>query len=218
MKLTLFIALLLSTVCGFGQYSPAKVPAFGSAQSLSGKVAGLRISNQTEKAENDTIIKVVYIDGVDDSRKPAYFIDGSFADESILKTLNPNEIEKIDVENGDFEIENVKYYGKLYIVTKPTYKPKLISLNALKSKYANLKGGSTIFEINDEIIHADYDQFLVDENFVFKIKVEIFENKSEKLNINFVNVVTKTPENIEKSKEIRLRGNGEVAIKVSRLH
>ena len=79
-------------------------------------------------------------------------------------------------------------------------------------KYTNIKDNSTIFKIDDEVINADYENNLVDENYILKIIVEKFENKNEKLNVNFINLITKSEENIKKSKEIRIRGKDEFAI------
>lgn len=76
----------------------------------------------------------------------------------------------------------------------------------MKLKYTNIKDNSTIFKIDDELINADYENNLVDENYILKIIVEKFENKNEKLNINFINLITKSEENIKKSKEIIIRG------------
>ncbi|AZI32787.1 hypothetical protein [Kaistella carnis] len=199
MKKILFISVILLTLNTFGQIK-------------SEKVNGLKIVKQETVSENDTIISVNYINKIESDRKPAYFINGKLTNESVLKTLNPNEIENVNVEKGNFEIENVNYKGKLYIVTKSTYKPKLISLNNLKMKYTSIKENSTIFKIDNEIINADYENYVVDENYILKINVEKFENSQEKLKFNIVNLITKTEENIKKSKEIIIRGKDKFAI------
>lgn len=193
MRKAFFIVSILLSINSFGQIKTEKVN-------------GLKITNQVTVFDNDIIIKVIYKNEIKNDKKPAYFINGKLANESILRSINPNEIETVNVEKENIEIENVKYYGKLYIVTKSTYKPKLISLNNLKFKYTNIKDNSTIFKIDDELINADYENNLVDENYILKIIVEKFENKNEKLNINFINLITKSEENIKKSKEIIIRG------------
>lgn len=118
----------------------------------------------------------------------------------------------MNVEKENIEVHNKHYYGKLYIVTKPTYSPKFISLNDLKLKYTKVKDNSTIFKINDEIINANYENYLVDEKYIIRIIIEKFENKNEKLNINIITLITKTPENIKKSKEIIIRGKDEFTL------
>ena len=199
MKKAFFIASILLSINSFGQIKAEKVN-------------GLKMTNQVTVSENDTIIKVVYKNEIKNDKKPAYFINGKLANESIIRCINPNEIETVNVEKENIEIENVKYYGKLYIVTKSTYKPKFISLNNLKLKYTKIKENSIIFKIDDEIINLDYDKYLVDENYILNIVVEKFENQNEKLNLNFIKLVTKSEENMKKSKEIRIRGKDEAAL------
>ena len=195
---TLFITLLLLAINCFGQVRTEKV-------------SGLKITTTETSTENDTIIKVVYKNEIENNKKPAYFINGKFFNESILKTLNPNEIATVNVEKADIEIDNVNYFGKIKIETKSNYNPKLISLNNLKAKYLKFKENQTIFKIDNEIVKEDYDNFMVDENFILRIIVEKYENKKEKLNVSFVNLITKTEENIKKSKEIIIRGKDEFA-------
>jgi len=199
MKKLLFISTLLLVINTFGQ-------------KLTGTVPGLTITNHEIASENDTIIKVIYKNGIENNRKPAYFINGKLTNESILRTLNPNEIATFNVEKKNIEIDNIKYHEQLYIVTKSTYNPKLISLNNLKAKYTNLKKNSTVFKIDDDIINAEYDNFIVDEKFILKIIVEKIENKNEKLNFNSINLITKSEENIKKSKEIIIRGKDEFTL------
>ena len=199
MKKIFFISVSLLTLNAFGQIK-------------SENVKGLKITKQETVSENDTIITVNYLNKIESNRKSAYFINGELTNESVLKTLNPSIIATVNVEKGNIEIENVNYDGKLYIVTKSTYKPKLISLSNLKLKYTSIKENSTIFKIDNEIINAYYGNYVVDENYILKINVEKFENSEEKLKFNIVNLITKTEENIKKSKEIIIRGKDEFAI------
>jgi hypothetical protein len=199
MRKTFFISALLLSIYSFGQVK-------------SEKVNGLKITQTEINVENDTIIKVVYKNENQNNKKPAYFLNNKIVNESILRTINPNEIATVNVEKENIEIENVTYYGKIYFTTKSTYKPKLISLNSLKLKFTNIKENSTIFKIDDEIINDNYENYLVDQNNILKINVEKFENNAEKLNLNIITIVTKTEENIKKSKEIIIRGKDEFAI------
>ena len=197
MKKTFFILTFLLSIYSFGQVK-------------SEKVNGLKITETEINVEKDTIIKVTYKNGVENNKKPAYFINEKLVNESILKTINPNEIESVNVEKNDIEIENVKYYGKLKIITKSNYNPKLISLNNLKSKYIKTKINEVIFKIDNEIINADYEKYIVDENYILKLIVENYEK--DNLKISLINIVTKTEENIKKSKEIIIRGNDEMTL------
>ena len=58
MKKILFIATMLLSINSFGQ-------------KLTGKVPGLRITNQEIASENDTIINIVYKTAIENNKKPA---------------------------------------------------------------------------------------------------------------------------------------------------
>jgi hypothetical protein len=185
------------------------------SQSLTGKVPGLTIS-KPEYSMNDSIIRVVYkTPRINSTIKPAVYINGTFVKEINLLTINPNEIESINVEKEAIEIDTIKYEGKIFIKTKDSYRyhPRyLISLNKLKSKYLKSLKGPVIFQIEEENILDDYDQYQVDEKYILKLVVEHFENKKEKLNLHIVKIILKTEENIKKANEIRIRGGKDIAI------
>lgn len=197
MKKTFIISALLLSIYSLGQVK-------------SEKVNGVKITETEINVEKDSIIKVVYKSEVENNRKPAYYLNEKFVNESILKTINPNEIESVNVEKSDIEIEKVKYYGKIKITTKNNYKPKLISISNLKNKYIKTEISEIIFKIDNEIINADFDKYIVDEKYILKLIVENYEK--ENLKICFINIVTKSEENIKKSKEIRIRGKDEITL------
>ncbi|MCL9809722.1 hypothetical protein NAT50_10165 [Flavobacterium sp. HXWNR70] len=198
MKKSFFMISLLVAFVSFGQEKSVKV-------------VGLTITNPETTIQSDSI-KIVYQNETKQNKKPAYFINGKLVNESILRTLNPNEISSVAVEKGEVVINNVTYYGKLKIETKNNYLPKPITLNDLKAKYLKLKEKQTIFKIDDAIINADYNTYVVDENYILKIIIETFENKDEKLKLNIVTLLTKSEKNIKNAKEIIIRGNDEFSI------
>ncbi len=204
MRKILILSILILSLKTFGQINPEKNN-------------GLNITKTENSTLKDSIIKIVYKNETEINKKPAYFINDKLVNESILKTLNTNQISSVNVEKNEIEIDNIKYYGKLKIETKNNYIPKLISLNDLKTKYIKAKESQTIFKIDNEIINDDYNNFIVDEKFILKIIVENFVNVNEKLKINIVNVITKTEENIKKSKEIIIRGKDELTINKCRV-
>lgn len=149
-------------------------------------------------------IKTIYKNKIFESKQPAFFINGKLVYESYFKTLNPNEIENINIEKDEITIDNTKYFGKIIIKTKTSYNPQLITLNDLKLKYTSVSKNPTIFKIDHETINADYEIFLVDENNILSINVEEFVNTFENIKINIINIITKSEENLKKSKEIRI--------------
>ena len=191
MKQILIVAMVFFTLNAFGQINNLKVPLVKSTDA--------QIVSQ-----NDTVLKVYWVCSNNSERNPAYYLNGQLVNETILKTLNPNVIDKIRVEKQEIIVEKQKYYGQIFIDMKGNYSPKLVSLKDLKSKYTNLKDAPTIFMINNEIINGNYDKCIVDENYLLRISIEKIEN--EKLHLYFIQILTMSEENIKKSKEIRIRG------------
>jgi hypothetical protein len=193
MRQILIIIMAFFTLNVYGQIKDLKVPL-------------VERTNTQIVSQNDPVLKVLYVNSNKTERSPAYYLNGQFVNESILKTLNPNAIDNIRVEKQEIKVETQKYYGQIFINTKGNYRPMLISLNDLKSKYTNLKNTPTIFMIDNEIINGDYDKYIVDENYLLRISIETIENRKEKLHFNLIQILTKTEENIRKSKEIIIRG------------
>lgn len=157
-----------------------------------------------KELEKDISIKVIYANKEGNTNKPAYLLNGKYVGETQLGTLNPNQIESINVVNDNIEIDNIRYSGQIHIKTKGSYAPKLISLTDLKEKYTNLKNKFVVFMIDGSIINADYDKYMVDENYLLTIIVDKIENAQEKIELGLIMLLTRSDENIKKSKEIRI--------------
>jgi hypothetical protein len=186
------------------------VIAASYSQVLTGKVPGVTISKPY--SANDTVIKVIYNKPrILPNKKPAFYINGTLTNQNILQTLNQIEIETITIEKEEFKIDSIKYYEKVLITTKKTYKPKIISLSNLKAKYLESLKGPVIFQIDNEQVIGDYDQYPIDEKYILKIIVEDFKNPKEKLNLHIVKIILKTEENIKKANN-RIRGEKEISI------
>src|SRR5688500_8176249 len=89
----------------------------------------------------DTSFRVFYPTKNNDphSKKPAYFLNGKIVNEALIYSINPSVIESVDIVKDDVVIDNVTYYGSIYIKTKSSYNPKLVSLEELKTKYLKSK-------------------------------------------------------------------------------
>jgi len=160
----------------------------------------------------DTIPLVKYVNTENKALQPAIYINGEFSNAIRIKTVDPMLIDSIHVEKKEIEIENKRYYGQIFFKMKKEYSPQLISLTNLAMKYTNLKNGLTIFMLDNDIIQEDYDQCLVDEKYILQIIVNTVEMGKEKTIINVVRLMTKSKENIEKSREIRIRGLDEMTL------
>ena len=179
----------------------------GYGQSQKTKPDNVSIENSQTKKDKNTIIEVYYDNKPE--QEPAYFLNGKFINLCTLNTINPVVIDSIRVVKKDLEIDNKNYYGQIYIKTKEDYCPELISLNKFKSKYTNAGNIPTIFLIDGVIINENNNECLVDENFILKVIIERVDNKQESLKLSIIKLLTKSKENIQKSKEIRIRGTEE---------
>lgn len=186
------------------------INAFGQTDDLKTKI--VYNSNKIEKTANDTIPQVSYINPNDSDRKPAFYINGNYINGIILETISPQLINSVNVVRRDIEIDGKKYYGQIYIQLKKDYNPKLISLTDLKLKYTTLPNISSIFMIDNEIADGDYGKCIVDEKYILKIIVEKIVNKEEDLEVNIIRLLTKTEENIKKSKQIWIRGTEDLML------
>ena len=152
----------------------------------------------------DSTIKVIYANEITNEKKPAVFINGRFVGHSL--SIQPDDINSITIMKEVVEFDSVKYYGKIYITTKDNFSPKLISLTALKEKYTVFANKPVIFTIDGTIINSDYDKYLVDENYLLQIIVDKIFIAKANIDLGLIKLLTKSQENIRKSKEIRIRG------------
>ncbi len=154
---------------------------------------------------NDSLPQVIYKNMQGSQRSPAWFVDGKEVGESAMKTLDPEQISTIDVSKKEFNLDNVSYDGQVSITTKGGFHPRFISLNELKAKYTTIKDRPVLFMFENDILRGDYDKNMVDECFLLQIIVDKVEVKSGNLDFYLVRLVARTPENIKKAKEIRIR-------------
>jgi hypothetical protein len=188
---------ILLILCAFlllnvdGQISPIKVPSIRNINVVT----------------DDTCLKVSYINKPESEQEPAYYLNGKLIVSSFLQNINPKVITDIKVERKDIEINSKKYYGQIFIKTDQNYQFNFISLTDIKLKYSKLKDAPTLFMVNNELINEDYDQYILDQNYLLRISIETIENPKENIRFNLIRVLTKTPENIKKVKEIRIRGD-----------
>ncbi|MEZ5105843.1 MAG: hypothetical protein R2757_15185 [Draconibacterium sp.] len=182
----------------------------GQEKELKSKNAKISTNNSKsithEKVDINSPLKVVDLDTNKPERQPAYFIDGKYFNQSILKTLNLPFIDSMTVVKELITIGNKTYYGQIHIKMKREYKSEIISLTDLKSKYIKPSREPVIFIIDTDIVKSDYNEFFVDEKYILKIETQEIRNETENLNVNVIRLVTKTKENIEEANKIWIRG------------
>lgn len=197
MRLILILVFSIWTLKGYSQIEPLKAKLSNSSAIYSLK---------QERADNDTLPSVIYEAAYNSDRKPAYFINGRYSTESILQTIDSRLIDNINILKEEILIEGKKYNGQIYIQLKKDYYPKLISLTDLKLKYAKQSNTPTIFMIDNDVIKGDYSKCIVDEKYILNIRIDTIENNVENFKIDMIHLLTRTDENIKKSKEIMIRG------------
>jgi len=193
MKLIAFIIISILTLSANGQIKELNVMVNSN-------------TNDSQRFDINSPLKVVDIDSSRPDRLPAYFIDGKHFDEYSIKTINSQLIDSIHIVNNEITIKDKKYYGQVHIKMKQDYKPEFISLTDLEAKYLKQSNNPSIFMIDNDIVKSDYNNILVDEKYILKMEIQQIDNEKEHLNVNIIRLITKTKENIGKANEIRIRG------------
>lgn len=188
----------------------ALILLFVTFNSFSQDIIGKKSTSKPNYSENSEI-KVIYKDSLKkfhSKTKPAgIFVNGIFiGDESVLNAINSEKIESLNIEKENFEKNGKEYYGKILVKMKTEYIPKFISIKELSKKYLNLDKKPTVFQINEDVISEDLNEYLVDENFILKIIVNKIETSEKNAEINLIKLITKTTENIKKANVIRIKG------------
>ena len=187
----------------------ALILLFVTFNSFSQNINGRKFTEKSNYSENSEI-KVIYNDSLKtlhSKNKPVgIFVNGVFLNENLISAINPNKIETMKVEKDSFEKNGKEYFGKIIIELKSDYKPNFISLKELASKYLTLDTNPIIFQIDENVINQDYNEYSVDESFILKIELNKIKTSKKGTEINLVKLIMKTPENIKKANEIRIKG------------
>ena len=133
------------------------------------------------------------------NKPPLVFINGNISSTSVLSAIAASQIDSFRIEKTDTIINDVYYFGKIYVTTKDGYFLNPVSLELIKEKYSDNK--PTVFIVNDEIITGELKDYLLDENYI----LQITKGRIQSLGINYVSILTKTEENKEKVNNKRFR-------------
>ncbi|PMD93768.1 hypothetical protein BWI97_17660 [Siphonobacter sp. BAB-5405] len=172
------------------------------------EVAGKAI-NPSIPVVPDTVFRVVHLEQSAKLKNQnlAVFVNDQFAGNIPVAGIPPEQIESITVEHKKIQVKGIDYEHQLYVETKSTYKPNLISLSDLKTKYTDLGNKPTVFSIDGEICTSDYSEYFIDESNLLRIIIDHISDKKEKTNLVLIKILSKNPENIKKVKDIRIRGD-----------
>ncbi|MFI8380576.1 hypothetical protein [Leeuwenhoekiella sp. NPDC079379] len=174
------------------------------------EISGKKSTDKPNYSENSEV-KVFYSDNLNkfhSDQKPAgIFVNDKFVGaQEIMSFINSDKIESLKIEKEKFEMDGTEYSGKIFIKMKSDYNPNFIILEELSAKYLELNKNPRIYQIDEKIIDNSKNGILIDENFILKIVVNRVKTSKKNSEINLIRLLTKTPENIKKANEIRIRG------------
>jgi len=204
MKQIFILTFIFFTTIVYGQQQPA---AKLDSTKLFATLQKMKAGREYQIDENSPI-EVIYTKE-HYSDKIAYFLNGQLIpiqSRPALATIPPKTIDSIKILKNAIRIGEVDYYG-IYITTKSD-SVNFISLNRLKEKYTNSTNKFVVFMIDHNIIKADYDKFIINENYILQITVDTITVGEEPIDI--LRILTKTKENIDNVRRekgrIRIRG------------
>lgn len=113
----------------------------------------------------------------------AIFINHKHYKENCLEYISADSIASVNVIKGNFNLENKLYNGKIMVTTKNSYEPKFTSIKNFKENHIKQFDNNYIVCIDNKIINEDYNNVLIDENYIFKIVVEDFYDKETPIKI-----------------------------------
>lgn len=153
----------------------------------------------------------------DKIEQPAMFFDSKLVSSASMQSIDPNEIESVNVIKKDTTINGVLYHGQLYISSKNPKKYYFISLEQIKSEFTKIKSNDVIYIVNGAFIKDNIDTFKLDRNYILEVEItnsEAFYNlRKSNTKFDIINILGKTKENLENKNKILLRGHEAIGIK-----
>ncbi|WP_066631922.1 hypothetical protein [Labilibacter marinus] len=173
------------------------------------EVPGLTVKNKSVYSE-DSKIKVINKDSITITQSKhsnvAYFINGVFLEgKNIDFNLNPRKIEEIKVEKEPIHIGGIEYEGKILVKTHSSYKPKFITLKKVIDRYLKLNDNPIVFQLDNNVIEADYNSYMVNEDQILKIEFEQIKTSNQNIELNLVKLTSRTKENIKEANTIYIK-------------
>jgi len=135
-------------------------------------------------------------------------LNDKYVASEVLNTLNPNNIESIQIEKNKIQIDGIEYYGKIIVKTKSNSNLSLLKISDFVKKYTDIRDEKYIFLIDGEILNADKNLMFIDEKNIMQIKVTKLDKIEDfKNNLFLIELLTRTKENLKKANTIYIRGN-----------
>ena len=129
----------------------------------------------------------------------AYFMDGTLCSSSFIRTVNEKFIDTYSVQKKKIAIEGKEYDEQVYFTSKKDYNPKFIKISEVKIKYAINQNLPCFYFIDGVPTIIDNVESNLDEDNVLEISCHVYNNVSENLKINCIEIFTKTKQNLERA-------------------
>ncbi|MFP4845924.1 VIT domain-containing protein [Winogradskyella sp. PE311] len=134
-------------------------PNASFVQTLSGQVAGLNITSNSGQPGGNSIVRLRGVASINSNSEPLFIVDGALVNEVSFKSINPNDINSINVIKDNTAVAiygNRGANGVVVITTKKGLEEKSEAINLLNEKILDkttLKpwnGSSTYLEYLNE--------------------------------------------------------------------
>lgn len=145
--------------------------------------------------KTDTLPRVVYKD-LNERTLPKLEIQGKNYLGDGMWSLKSEGVKSIDIN---------KEGGVVVIELTPEYKPVLMRLSDIIKKHTNIKSEHIIFRIDDNFVHNNPNEVLVDVSNIMLISVSPVKFIGDLEDLYMVTLVPRTDKNVEKLNQIRIR-------------
>ncbi len=136
--------------------------------------------------------------------KAAIFLDEQFIHNNTFKYIDPSNIQEVKFKTDDITIKGETYIGQLFVSTK-SKNYKFLSLEEIKLEFTQSKNSKILFIIEGELVEDKLETYKIDKEYILKVTVQnsnyIESLKAYNLNIDVVQIMLKTPDNLEYEKE-----------------
>ena len=188
-KLSLLLLLLVVTTALCGQT----------------RQEGTVFSAQKFRTLNDSVPQVIYNKPPDTSHPIAWFVNNQWVEGLLIKSINPESIATMNVQKQPILMNQIKFDGQVYLTLKSDHQPKYITLKELKSTFTNLGESPVVYLLDGEVVLGDEQKNRVDQGNILQIIIDKIDAQGSGTDIFLIRVFTRSPENIKRSKEIRIR-------------
>lgn len=177
----------------------------GLLQAQENKVIKI-IQESNPNMEKDTIPKIIHSNII--NYPTIVLLDNNYTSLETLDILNPDLIESMKIEKGNFRINDKKYTGKIIIETKPEINKTFITIDQLVKKYIKLQEAENyICSIDGEIINADKNFTVIDEKNILQMNEIKLDKVESPTNLTLIKILTRNRKKSNNKGGIIIRGN-----------